>query len=99
MQCLQYQTDQQSDVKKVEKLNNLFFGLMAKGVEDSEGGLCITISVSYGSVRASWQERLHCPAVIHSVSQCAGAPLLNSLLAAASSSLPAYNLLCRVVTD
>lgn len=34
--CLQYQTDQQSDVKKVEKLNNLFFGLMATGVEDSE---------------------------------------------------------------
>jgi len=34
---LQYQTDQQSDVKKVEKLNNLFFGLMATGVEDTEG--------------------------------------------------------------
>ena len=37
MQCLQYQTDQQSDVKKVEKLNNLFFGLMAKGIEESDG--------------------------------------------------------------
>lgn len=37
LQCIQYQTDQQSDVKKVEKLNNLFFGLMANGVEDSEG--------------------------------------------------------------
>jgi hypothetical protein len=34
VQCLQYKTDQQSDVKKVEKLNNLFFGLMAKGVEE-----------------------------------------------------------------
>ncbi len=39
LQCLQYQTDQQSDVKKVEKLNNLFFGLMAAGIENSEGEL------------------------------------------------------------
>lgn len=38
MQCLQYKTDQQSDVKKVEKLNNLFFGLMAKGVEEEHEG-------------------------------------------------------------
>lgn len=37
VQCLQYQTDQQPDVKKVEKLNNLFFGFMAKGVEESAG--------------------------------------------------------------
>ncbi|BDA40442.1 probable signal recognition particle 9 kDa protein at N-terminal half [Coccomyxa sp. Obi] len=29
--CLQFQTDQLADVKKVEKLNNLFFTLMAKG--------------------------------------------------------------------
>ena len=29
VQCLQYKTDQQSDLKKVEKLNNLFFSLMA----------------------------------------------------------------------
>ena len=41
VQCLQYQTDQQSDVKKVEKLNNLFFGLMATGVEDSDGELTL----------------------------------------------------------
>lgn len=38
MQCLQYKTDQQSDVKKVEKLNDLFFGLMAKGVEEKPEG-------------------------------------------------------------
>lgn len=30
-QCLQFQTDQLADVKKVEKLNNMFFTLMAKG--------------------------------------------------------------------
>lgn len=38
VQCLQYKTDQQSDVKKVEKLNNLFFGLIAKGVEEKPEG-------------------------------------------------------------
>ena len=43
MQCLQYQTDQQSDVKKVEKLNNLFFGLMAKAIEESDGALSFII--------------------------------------------------------
>ena len=53
MQCLQYQTDQQSDVKKVEKLNNLFFGLMAKAVEESDGALCfIIMSVLCGSMMA-----------------------------------------------
>jgi signal recognition particle subunit SRP9 len=36
LQCLQYKTDQQADLKKVEKLNNLFFALMAKG-PDSVG--------------------------------------------------------------
>lgn len=37
LQCLQFQTDQLADVKKVEKLNNLFFTLMAKG--DAAEGL------------------------------------------------------------
>lgn len=30
-QCLQYKTDQQSDLKKIERLNNLFFDLTATG--------------------------------------------------------------------
>lgn len=30
-QCLQYKTDQQADLKKVEKLNSRFFSLMATG--------------------------------------------------------------------
>ncbi|EIE26874.1 signal recognition particle, SRP9 subunit, partial [Coccomyxa subellipsoidea C-169] len=29
--CLQYQTDQLADVKKVEKLNNFYFASMARG--------------------------------------------------------------------
>ncbi|EFN58678.1 hypothetical protein CHLNCDRAFT_19803 [Chlorella variabilis] len=29
--CLQYKTDQQADLKKVEKLNRVFFELMATG--------------------------------------------------------------------
>jgi hypothetical protein len=45
MQCLQYKTDQQSDVKKVEKLNNLFFGLMANGVEAEPGGIYKKIKI------------------------------------------------------
>jgi hypothetical protein len=31
LQCLKYKTDQQVDVKKMEKLNSLFFVLMARG--------------------------------------------------------------------
>ncbi len=30
-QCLQFKTDQQADLKKLERLNNLFFALMSKG--------------------------------------------------------------------
>lgn len=33
LQCLQYQTDQIADLKKVEKLNDRFFLLMARGEE------------------------------------------------------------------
>lgn len=31
VQCLQYRTQQQTDLKKVDKLNTLFFSLMATG--------------------------------------------------------------------
>lgn len=31
MQCLQYKTDQQTDLRKIEKLNRLLLGLMATG--------------------------------------------------------------------
>ena len=33
MQAVQYKTDQIADVKKIEKLNLLFFQLMAQGSE------------------------------------------------------------------
>ena len=39
LQCLQYKTDQQTDLKKLERLNNLFFALMAKG-DVSPGAAC-----------------------------------------------------------
>jgi hypothetical protein len=39
LQCLKYKTDQQVDVKKMEKLNSLFFVLMARG-EHPTGMLC-----------------------------------------------------------
>ncbi|XP_076934015.1 signal recognition particle 9 kDa protein-like [Bidens hawaiensis] len=32
-QCLKYKTDQAQDAKKMEKLNNIFFTLMARGPE------------------------------------------------------------------
>eukprot|EP00192_Tetraselmis_astigmatica_P016897 CAMPEP_0117677248 /NCGR_PEP_ID=MMETSP0804-20121206/16643_1 /TAXON_ID=1074897 /ORGANISM="Tetraselmis astigmatica, Strain CCMP880" /LENGTH=79 /DNA_ID=CAMNT_0005486517 /DNA_START=307 /DNA_END=546 /DNA_ORIENTATION=- len=32
-ECLLYKTDQLSDLKKIEKLNNLFFILMTKGAD------------------------------------------------------------------
>ena len=31
LQCLQYKTDKQTDLKKIEKLNHIFFSLMATG--------------------------------------------------------------------
>lgn len=30
-QCLKFKTDQAQDAKKMEKLNNIFFALMARG--------------------------------------------------------------------
>lgn len=36
MQCLQYKTDKQADLKKLDKLHRLFFNLMATG-EDPLG--------------------------------------------------------------
>ena len=72
MQCLQYQTDQQSDMKKVEKLNNLFFGFMAKGIEESDGGLCfISMAVLCGSLFVNSRNKSHRPATQCSVFQSA----------------------------
>jgi hypothetical protein len=39
LQCLKYKTDQQVDVKKMEKLNSLFFVLMARGEHPT--GACV----------------------------------------------------------
>jgi hypothetical protein len=36
MQCLQYKTDKQADLKKIEKLHHIFFALMATGKEPVE---------------------------------------------------------------
>lgn len=36
MQCLQYKTDKQADLKKIEKLNHIFFSLMATGKDPEE---------------------------------------------------------------
>ncbi|CAK8560237.1 unnamed protein product [Lathyrus sativus] len=33
VQCLKYKTDQAQEIKKMEKLNNIFFTLMARGPE------------------------------------------------------------------
>eukprot|EP00879_Flechtneria_rotunda_P005432 GHRR01005725.1.p1 GENE.GHRR01005725.1~~GHRR01005725.1.p1 ORF type:complete len:121 (+),score=41.62 GHRR01005725.1:293-655(+) len=40
--CLKYQTDQQIDVKKMEKLNSLFFVLMARGEHPTDQELMAT---------------------------------------------------------
>jgi len=34
--CLQYKTDQQLDIKRMEKLNTIFFAMMAKGEYDPD---------------------------------------------------------------
>ncbi|RVX20440.1 Signal recognition particle 9 kDa protein [Vitis vinifera] len=36
-QCLKFKTDQAQDAKKMEKLNNIFFTLMARGPEVDNG--------------------------------------------------------------
>jgi hypothetical protein len=43
LQCLKYKTDQQVDVKKMEKLNSLFFVLMARG-EHPTGACAVACS-------------------------------------------------------
>ncbi|KAK9832892.1 hypothetical protein WJX74_000946 [Apatococcus lobatus] len=39
IQCLQFATDQAADLRKVERLNNLFFALTSRGPEATEAGL------------------------------------------------------------
>ena len=46
MQCLKYKTDKQTDLRKIEKLNNVFFSLMATGNEAATTGENFTILVS-----------------------------------------------------
>lgn len=33
LQCLKFETDQQAELQNIEKFNNRFFALMARGVE------------------------------------------------------------------
>ncbi|MFS7941559.1 putative signal recognition particle, SRP9/SRP14 subunit [Helianthus anomalus] len=42
LQCLKFKTDQAHDAKKMEKLNNIFFTLMARGPES----ITITVALS-----------------------------------------------------
>ncbi|KAJ0791316.1 putative signal recognition particle, SRP9/SRP14 subunit, signal recognition particle SRP9 [Helianthus annuus] len=42
LQCLKFKTDQAQDAKKMEKLNNIFFTLMARGPES----ITITLTLS-----------------------------------------------------
>ena len=42
LQCLQYKTDQQADLKKIEKLNRVFFALMATG--EAPPGVCADLA-------------------------------------------------------
>lgn len=41
LQCLQYKTDQQSDLRKLEKLNLQMMALMATGEAPTGGGLLL----------------------------------------------------------
>lgn len=43
LQCLKFKTDQAQDAKKMEKLNNIFFTLMARG---PEGIIALSLSKS-----------------------------------------------------
>lgn len=45
-QCLKYKTDQLVDVKRMEKLNNLMFALMARGPDASLGEHACEIPLS-----------------------------------------------------
>ncbi len=46
MQCLQYQTDQLADVKKVEKLNNFYFASMARGdISPGQSNCCLLLLI------------------------------------------------------
>lgn len=53
-QVLQYKTDQQADLKKVEKLNQLFFSLMATGDAPSSGAELACLGAHKGQARLGW---------------------------------------------
>ena len=50
LQVLQYKTDRSSDLKKIEKLNNRFFQLMACGEAADAGVLDCFIASSYAKL-------------------------------------------------
>ncbi len=63
LQCLKYKTDQQVDVKKMEKLNNMFFALMARG-EYTPGAAswhvqCIACSDGIWYAKHAWLHNTH----------------------------------------
>lgn len=62
MQCLQYKTDQQTDLRKIEKLNRMLFSLMATG--EAPTGACLGhLALSLAS---------EAPALVTSGCRCVG---------------------------
>ncbi|KAL4432812.1 hypothetical protein ABPG77_008138 [Micractinium sp. CCAP 211/92] len=58
--CLQYKTDQQTDLRKIEKLNRMFFSLMATGdapAEDVEMAAAEQQQQQHGQQRHGQQQQ------------------------------------------
>jgi hypothetical protein len=53
---LQYKTDQQADLKKIEKLNRVFFALMATGAPPPPGACPLARPPRCGSTGCRRQE-------------------------------------------
>eukprot|EP00899_Mesostigma_viride_P005828 jgi/Mesvir1/15246/Mv06470-RA.1 len=48
--CLKYRTSEVQDVKRMEKLNNLFFSLMARGMDESSASAASSLDPAAASV-------------------------------------------------
>ena len=76
LQCLQYKTDQQADLKKIEKLNRVFFALMATGAPPPPGARSPARRRCGSTGRWRQQSKLHTLAMCDtaSIAYCVHSP-------------------------
>ncbi|KAG6400853.1 hypothetical protein SASPL_137697 [Salvia splendens] len=72
-ECIKFKTDQAQDAKKMEKFNNIFFTLMARGPDGNVlAHYCLSSSCLYLGIRVNRNSEFRCNAVNTDISEGGG---------------------------